>query len=496
MLVLSVGQAFVVGRLFGTSIKIEVYFAASSLYQSLVLLMQTGQVTEIATPLFHRLVNARGELAGTRLFAVLVNWLVGLAACLSAAGFFLAQWLIPWLVPGFEQSAQQLAVTMFKAIIPLTALQVLQSLLSCYLTAKKRFVRQELLRLASVATSLLLIVGGSYWLDEWSMVLGLWTGSMIMIGAMVYLAYQAGYRHSVVFWDRTISFREVFRSLPSISFYVVLTQLFSIALTSGLSNLPQGSLAVFSYSRRIFSRLNSLVSRPISMVFFNHYSAELAKNSHRTMELTREALRICLVATCFMFLTLLAAGYSGLKFLWLSDQFPASHVWETYLVLVVLSLIPFASGPGMVYRKINVSRGDVVSEYNARSLAQITCGVAAYYLIPEFGLWCAVSIVFLNPCLHAAASASILYVSDPKRFSGYSASELANCAILLGAIGLPVAAVIYMIPDTEVPWVNLVVSGLLGGGAIFVAVIASVRLGMPEPIAGWKLIKNRFDSRF
>ncbi|QDT59164.1 MurJ-like flippase [Stieleria bergensis] len=496
MLVLSVGQAFVVGRLFGTSIGIEVYFAASTFYQSLVLLMQTGQVTEVVTPLFHRLVRDRGELVGARLFTVLMNWMVSLAACVSLVGFLFADWLIPLLVPGFDSSAQQLAIAMFRAIIPLTALQILQSLLTCYLTAKKRFVRQEVIRLASVATSLTLIVAGAYWLNAWSMVLGLWTGSIIMVCAMVYLAHQAGYRHSFVFWDSTISFRQLLRSLPSISSYVIVTQLYSIALTSGLSTLPQGSLAIFTYARRIFSRLNSLISRPVSVVFFNHYSAAVAKDSQRTLQLTREALRVFLVAACFMLLAWLAAGYPGLKFLWLSERFSVVHVWETYLVLMLLSFGTFFAGPGMIYRKMNVSHGQVIGQYNLLSFVQVACGLAAYFMIPAFGLLSAVVIVFLNPCLNAAMAALITFRRDSNHFAWYQRDDLLNCGLILVGIGVPAAGILMIIPDTEARWMNFVIASSIGVGAICMAFVVSVRLRMAEPLAVWRLIRNGIAGRF
>ena len=46
-------QAVIIGRTFGVSPLVETYFAAVVFYQSTLKLLQTGQIVEIATPIFH-----------------------------------------------------------------------------------------------------------------------------------------------------------------------------------------------------------------------------------------------------------------------------------------------------------------------------------------------------------------------------------------------------------------------------------------------------------
>jgi peptidoglycan biosynthesis protein MviN/MurJ (putative lipid II flippase) len=477
LLGLSVVQAFVTGRLFGTSVGIEVYFAASTFYQTAVSLMQTGQVTEVVTPLFHRLVHERGDEIGDRMFYILINWMALIALVVSSTAFVAAGWLVPLLTPGFTISAHEDAIRVFRAIIPLTAIQIVQSLLTCYLTAKKQFVKQELFRVLSIASSLLVIITAFSWFDVWAMVLALWASNLVMICSLCYFVHRAGYRHRLLMWDIEISFRTLFRSIPSIGAYVILTQFFSLALTASLSTLPQGALAVFSYARRVFMRLSTLVSRPIAVVFFNHYSAEVAKDSERTRTLGIDALRIQLTAVTWLIVVVYASGYQGLKFLWLSEKFPVEQVWHTYLLLGLLCLSLLFSGPGQIYRKINVSHGFVVDQYLVFAVVQLLCGISALILIPNFGFLAAVGVVVVNPCLMALSAGVMVMKRSPVAFVRYRVQDCMRCGVIALIIGVPAVVFSMRLPDVPDRWPNFVSSVCLASITSGLMLIAWLSIG-------------------
>ena len=321
MTVVGILQAFVVGWLYGTSIGIEIYFAAITFYQAMLNLLQTGQIAEVFTPMYHRLKQSHGDAAAQRLFSMLVNWMVTIAILLAALAFTLASMIVPILVPGFSDQNTHSCIQMFCWVVPLAFVQVCLSLITCFLAAEKRFVGPEITRLVSMTLGLITIVIASRWLGAWAMVAGLWVTNIVSVMCLIGLARRAGYQHRFRFSDPEVKISPLFRSLPSIFSYVFVTQLYSIALTSGLSTLPQGSLAVFSYARRIFSRINGLLVRPISVVFFNHYSADLIDRPEKTRVLIRKSLRLALLAVTFACAIVTASGYPGLKMLWLSEQF-------------------------------------------------------------------------------------------------------------------------------------------------------------------------------
>ena len=127
---------------------------------------------------------------------------------------------------------------------------------------------------------------------------------------------------------------QIFNKLPSVFGYVCVSQLYAIALTAGLSLLPQGSLAVFSYARKIYSKIQGVLIRPVAVVFFNHFSTALAEGDEVIQGLTHKAIKLTLILATVTSAIVFVAGYPGLRWLWLSPKFPdAQAVSYTHLTL-------------------------------------------------------------------------------------------------------------------------------------------------------------------
>ena len=73
--VTGVVQAILIGRIFGISRPIEIYFAAVVLYRSIFGLLQTGQIVEIATPKYHQIKVKDVERAANSFFSALLELL-------------------------------------------------------------------------------------------------------------------------------------------------------------------------------------------------------------------------------------------------------------------------------------------------------------------------------------------------------------------------------------------------------------------------------------
>jgi putative peptidoglycan lipid II flippase len=499
--IIGILQAFMIGRLFGTTSNIEIYFAAVAFYQSMVSMMQTGQIAELFTPIYHSLKVSHGQKTAFDLLSVLASWMILFGVVFSWILFVMAHWIVPWTVPGFSSERIATCITMFQWIIPVLSLKILLSLLSNLLAGEKQFVAQEVCKLACMVIALILIIAFAGRFDAWVMIAALWVSNIVNLLMFVVYLNRLGYRFTFKFSHKDFSVWSIFKNVPSIFGYVFVTQLYSIALTAGLSMLPQGTLAVFTYARRINARINGILIRPISMVFFNHFSSALSEGDAAISHLTKKALKLLLIFSTFACVVTLAGGYPGLKALWLSEKFPDSSVFHTYLVISVLCFVPLISGLGIIFRKINMAYQLVRPQYFALMLVQVVCAGLSYVLIPYFGLSGAVGVVVANSALMAIASGCLLRNKQSASFAIYEFSHAAKCLTLLVLATIPLLYLLFgtdVIASFDLPsgrWGDFLTSMALCSVAVVIAGIVALVLKIEEFQFGLQLASRFFKGR-
>ncbi|MDA8964589.1 hypothetical protein N9H09_00245 [bacterium] len=475
-------QALIIGKVFGVSIGIEVYFAAAVFYQVILGLLQTGQIVEIAIPVYHKLKCEKGRETAFALFSALLNWFVAIGGLLSVVCVFLAPVIVPFIAPGFRDEEMMECIAMFQWIVPCLALQIINSLISSLIAAEQKYASQELGKLICQILSLGVLLVFSAEMGAWVMVLSLWTLNILSGLFLGLLSFRIGYRHSFIFTHSFFSVSTIFKKLPHVFGYVGMTQLYSVMLTAGLSVLPSGSLAIFTYARKISSRINGLLNRPVSLVFFNQYSEAISQGSATIRKLVKEALRISLVFVTLAIVIVFTAGYPGFCAIWLGNEFPLTAVSHTYLAVCVLSLVPIFSVAGLIYRKISMSHQMVREQYFWLTLVQALCAVLAYFFIPIFGLKGAIGIVVLNPLLFVVVNSSITFIKSRSSFQLYEPSHFLKCSAmaLAGVIPTLVGQARMYSPTQCNELESLLIAFLSGGIGLIVAVLVGWLLNVAE----------------
>lgn len=483
--IIGVSQAFIIGRIFGTTSGIEIYFAASSIYQSMLALTQTGQIAEIFTPIYHSLKASKGSQVAFQLLSVLINWMFLFAVLISVIAVLLAGYVVPLVVPGFSSDRIQAATLMFQYIVPLLSLKIIESLLANLLAGEKRFVAPEIARLFCGVIGLLIITFLAGRFDAWAMIVALWSSSIFMFIAFGLMLFKMGYRYSLIFSHADFSILQIFRNLPSIFGYVFFTQIYTIAITAGLSMLPQGSLAIFNYARKVSTRINAIMLRPISVVFFNHFSSALAEGDKSTKQLTNKALKIALLSSTFLLIAFISGGFEGLKALWLSDKFSESSVFQTYVLTIVFISIPIISAVAIIFHKINISFQLFRQQYVLRTIVQIFFIPIAYLMIPLLGLAGAAFTLAMNTAAMALGAGILLRKHAPKSFSVYQVGDLLKCLTL---VLLAVVPVLWVQFQFQLSFANLfgerlgsmLASVIYSGTATSIAVLIAYFLDIDE----------------
>ena len=440
--VLALASSVVTAHYFGTSRALEVFFAASTLETLMLSLSQSGQLSEILIPVYHRLKQAEGRDSAQRAYSVVTNWMMIWLVLLATLMWGLAPWLARLLTPGFGVADHEAVATMFRWLVPMLPLQVLLSLLHGVSNAEKWFGKPEWFGLVTQAAGLAVVLALASRLGTWALVLSLWVNQLLLLGGLVWILRQLGYRHRLLLRHPGCPMVPLLRQLATTLGYVLSTQFYSFTLNAGLSLLPQGAYATFNYVQRLYSKTNGILLRPVSVVFFTHFSEALAAGSDKVRALLQTALSRNLTMSALALVGTCVAAPGAVRALWGGRQFQAeqlelaSTLWMLFMVLLV------SSGFAQIVRKLVISCGWISRLYAALALAQVGTGILAYFLPKYFGVPGAAATFLLNGALLAIACAVLLYLARPDLMAFFAWSEIWRWSLagsggyFLGAITL------------------------------------------------------------
>ncbi len=406
--VLAVVNSVIIAWFFGTSRALEVFFAASTLQMLLFSLTQTGQLAEVFLPTYHRVRQQRGPGAAQVAFAVIANWMVLAVCVLGAAMWVLAEPLMALLVPGFETGDRTGAAALFRLLLPLLPLQVAFSLATTLANAERRFGLAESISVISRLGMIVATVALAVPLGASALVAAAYVATGIQILFCVLVLARMGYRHRLVFACEHFSARGVFARTATTLGYVGATQVYAMAFNAALSRLPQGTFAVFKYVQTLYARTNSVLLRPVSVVFFTHFSQALARGSGDLRRLVHSALGKSLTLLAPVLAAVAVAGRDVLAGLWGWRSFEPGQLDLAGLLLIVLLALLLASALGQIARKTTMSLGMVARQYWTAAGVQLGCAALAWLAMPDGGSAAAMGVIATNEIALAAVPVTLL----------------------------------------------------------------------------------------
>ena len=389
-------------RYFGTDREIEVFFAAQAVLYMVVSLSQSGQLAEVFLTEYIGLRERFDVTTAHRALSVLLNRVTFYVAILLVVIYFLAPMLIALFIPGFTQDDRILGTTMFRWLLPLILLLVINSILNSLLNAERIFGRTEA---AGVIHSLMSLVFLLILYDQigiWVLVLGLYAGILVQLGLTIYFIIQKKIRYSFIWSTFEFDHRSFFTVLFSTLAYKASTQFLNWAYTASISFLPQGVFAIFRYVQTLFSKVNGIFSQPISTVLFTRFSEDLQAASLKYTSLRSNIQLLQEFALLFgliIFVSAIAGGREALSFLWYGTKFGIVEVSIAYTLLITFFLIMAFQLFYAINRKYSVAMGNARLNYSFQAAAQFISGLCAYMLIGYFQLFGIVAALLLNRLL-------------------------------------------------------------------------------------------------
>ena len=447
--IVGVGQSIAIAYFFGATRQVEIFFAAVAIETSVVRLTQTGQLTEIFLPQYHRLKHDDGAQHAHACFAVMINILLIAGALLACVLYLTAPYLVALRVPGFTDADILTTTSLFRALLPLLLIHVLAAMLRTLANAEKWFGAPEAISIAGRLLGVCLLVACAASWGTWALVAALYLSNGITLVAMAVIALRLGYRHH--FRLREAGFRPLplLRQLSTTFVYVIATQAYAFAFDAGLSQLPQGVFAVFKYvQQQLVGKTMVLILRPVNIVFYTHVAELLAQGSREVKALTRRALDLSFAGWVLAVSAFTAAGTPLLHGLWWGESFDEDGIQLAVQLALLLYVLLIATATGQVYRRLAMSLGYVRGYYIAASGVQIVSGLLSLFFLPHYGTAGAFAVVAINMIALACVPLILVILSRIDLATFFSPMEVARW-ILAAAIGTSLAVALGRIESIE-----------------------------------------------
>ena len=400
--ILGLISSIIVVRYFGASREIEIYFGAQSLVYVIISLTQAGQLSEIFLPEFINH-NKRKKGLGFTALNIVINRMTIYSLMFFIILFIFSDSIINIILPGFAESERLEASLMFRLLLPSLLFQITNSFFITTLNALKKYGRAEILGVVNTIVNILCVVILYQYLRAWSLVLALFVGKIIEFVFYFYNLKKSGYNYQFIFSSSEFDHKNFFKSVRSTFSYAGSTQIYMIVLTSLISFLPEGTLAIFKYIQNLSDKIRGLFFQPIFTVFFTRYST-LLSNSKNLLNDFKSAIQSILIINCIIVIGSILLGDEIINLIWGSDKFDDENIIIAYIFLLFNLLGILFSSIGQVYRKMAVANGKANKLYSFWVLSQLLSSLFSYLLINNYNLNGLFFIIPINAFLMAVVS--------------------------------------------------------------------------------------------
>ncbi|WP_428655419.1 murein biosynthesis integral membrane protein MurJ [Runella sp.] len=422
--------------IFGTSPKVEAFFAASLLGTAVSRFVNTGQLIEIVVSRYHRTKQEAGKNAAMSIIATLCNYMTGIALLLTLGFIAGGTGIINLLVPGFKEETKWGIWQIYCITGFLMPVQIATNLFQGLLNAENIYGKVEFTNTVSLLTNVLILAVWGNSENVTSLIVGLVISVLAQFFTVIYYLRQIGYRHSWLLRNPYFPLRDLAKTLSATSTYMVSVQLYIFLFNAALSLLPPGSFAIYRYAEIIYGKVASVFMIPVSTVFFNEINRLLNQNNGQSIKaFVSKNLNFSFFIGFMILLPFWAGGKYLLWTLWGGAKFNAQDVTAVYELLCIFFLSMIWSGPYMIYRKLAVSVVRPELLYYYWSALHVFSALIGYATIRMLGFNGVMVQVFLHSFLMCLVPILTVWYRKRVYFGFYELKEIIKItlALLAGA---------------------------------------------------------------
>lgn len=474
-------QTIAIGRIFGASREIEVFFAACTLQATLQQLTASGQVSGIFVPLFHELKRNTGIESARQAASAMANSMVLLVLPIAAVSMLFSESLAGLLVPGYSAADKLLCSSVFFWIAPLIVIGIVAGFCGEILRAEQQFLVNETAALIARILNLGILLVFGLQLGIWALVCGLWTGAIIQLLVRATVLLQKGYRHRFLIKTTDFNPMTVVVRLSYSLTHMFANQFATFAITAAFSNLGEGPYAIFRYAKQLHGKVQGMILQPVGVVFFHTFSDSAEANREKS-QLARQALDLSLALVALYTVAQCVAGDLLLTALFASENFTLTQLGHCHWLMIGFALLLVMNAQYSVAQRANLASQIIFRQFFSTAIVVLLAGVASFWVIPAMGLWGGLLIQVCSVTACALVSLIILANYGP----GIDAKiSIGRWGKWLVAVGLTSATfwVLRSVANISLDANRgqlLFTAGMFAGGSVIMCGLISLQLGLPE----------------
>jgi len=273
--ILGYAREMLLAARFGATYTTDAYLTAHDVPFALFLTVSAGLVM-VFIPVYREVMQRQGEGAAGRLVVSMLNLTLLAALVLLGAGWALAPWFVPRLVPHLPADAHALAVSLTRTMLPMLLFMGLAGVATAVLNAHHRFTAPAFVGLVNnlPVVLILLVVSQSsqiHWV-AWSVVAGAALGAVMLLPSLRRLGLR--WRPAIDWRDPGLA--QVGRLIVPVLATTGIIQVqdfFDRFLASGLA---EGSISALNYAVRVNSLPYGVVGTAIATVLYPSLAAQAA----------------------------------------------------------------------------------------------------------------------------------------------------------------------------------------------------------------------------
>jgi putative peptidoglycan lipid II flippase len=344
--------------LFGASRLTDVFVIAYNLPEMIQTLFFSGVLSNFFVPVITRYRERRDELS--TVFSVAMNGAIALALILAAICYLTAPGIITLAAPGLSGADRELAIFLFRLMLPMLILHCLLSVIKGTLNSIGHYAMPEYagvyFNLVVIACALLLAT--QYGIM--SLAIGVVVGSLVQVVIQIPTLRQKGIRYHPSAGFAHPALREMQGLVLGAIVATAVVPVNAFIARSMASTLPEGSVSALAYAFRVFMLPVSLFAVPVYTVLLTDLStAQHAGAQQRFKEQAAAGLSLLFAVALPATAVLMALATPIVRLLYERGQFTPEDVTLTSQALIAYGVGTLAYGASQIMVRLFNAQKDV-----------------------------------------------------------------------------------------------------------------------------------------
>ncbi len=426
--------------LFGASRVTDIFVIAYNLPEMIQTLFFSGVLSNFFVPVITRYREHRDELS--TVFSVTMNGAIALALTLAVICYLAAPSIITLAAPGLSEADRELAIFLFRLMLPMLVLHCLLSVMKGTLNSIGHYAMPEYagVYFNVVVIASALVLAAQYGIM--SLAIGVVIGSIVQVVIQIPVLRQKGirYRPSVGFTHPAL--REMQGLVLGAIVATAVVPVNAFIARSMASTLPEGSVSALAYAFRIFMLPVSLFAVPVYTVLLTDLST--ARHSGTPQHFKEQAaaglsllFAVALPATA----VLIALATPIVRLLYERGQFSPDDVVLTSQALMAYGIGTLAYGTSQVMVRLFNAQKDTRTPAWVGVGSIALSAIGSWSLMQMWGHWG----IALVTSLVSYANTLVLYVVFRRRHGPLNEALLGRRFLIHLLLAIALGVILFLL---------------------------------------------------